>query len=124
MGESQLLEKHIKDLTRIEYAKGGFLMCIKKIYMATALVFAVNLLLSSVHPAVASSAVAFDPDNSVFGTYCCVGSQSYAENRAIQNCIKRKGRNCQIVVSCKEKGYGAIYVQRTRGSIGINRIKA
>jgi hypothetical protein len=75
-----------------------------------------SLALSTLGPsAYAASAVAFDGKKLKYGFAYNLPSESEAVDRALKGCFKRGGRDCRIVVSCGESGFGAIYTGRFRG---------
>ncbi|MFW6027203.1 MAG: DUF4189 domain-containing protein, partial [bacterium] len=60
-------------------------------------------------PARAASAVAYDNGTGAWAYFAQLNSVKKAERRALASCRKQGGRNCRIIVSCDQGGYGHIY---------------
>jgi hypothetical protein len=73
------------------------------------------LLITLLPPKVFSaSAVAFDTKKLIYEYSYGVRTEDEAKERAVKGCLRRSGRNCRIIISCPNGGYGAVYTGRLR----------
>ncbi|MFP3943903.1 MAG: DUF4189 domain-containing protein [Alphaproteobacteria bacterium] len=57
----------------------------------------------------AASAVAWDNSTGAWAYFAQLPSVAKAEKRALDSCREQGGRECKIIVSCEQGGYGRIY---------------